>query len=1181
MRALKVLSRGAGVLVVMALVCVMWAAAPALAGRNHSFSGSIGSSGSGAGELSSPQAVAVDGSAGPAAGDVYVADTGNDRVDQFDSSGNFIRAWGWGVADGKEEFETCSTVTTCRKGIQPAEPAHSQPGQFDVPQYIAVDSSAGPSEGDVYVADDGTGFVQKFTSSGELVALWGNGGPGETPNGQLNGANATPTPNPYTTVEGPFKLPFNGITVDTSGKLWVFDRRAFMFEFGQSGAFINSWYSETSAYPVGIAVNSSEDLFFDGSFENIEEFSPAGGLLNKEAFAGEFAGNRPTGLAFNAASNELYVDNSGSSIERIALPCPPSRSVCLEAFGSQQLSGASSVAVAPASETIYVADPSLATIYVYGLEPPSLALVENPTASFVTATSATLQGRIDPHGASTTYRVEYGPTTAYGQSAPNVEEEAGSDFETHEVAIPVQGLAPGSVYHYRIVATNAHGTAHSEDAVFTTQTTGGPLVIADERQWQMVSPPHKNGALFLGAEEPTEAAANGDAFIGLASQPTEDDADGSSGYVNVLMTRSSEGWSSKTISPAHTRDTAQTTGSEFSAFSEDLSHALVSPFGLFTQLSPEASEQTPYLRTNYLEGNVNDYCATGCYQPLVTKNDTAAGVEFGQYNICIAVICGTEFIAATPDLSHVLISSIVTKVQLTSEEAPEGGLYEWSNGTLRLVSQLPAAGYIRTINGGANEERFGTQAISANGERVIVGGYGEGARNPIYVHEMSTGANIKVDEPEGGPGSPGSPQFAGASSDASKVFFIDNGGLTVAGSASGSDLYEYDMDKPAGERLTDLSVDINSGEAANVGAVLGESKDDSYIYFVAGGVLAPGAAPSPCTGASSLAPIVKDCNIYVSHDGVTSFVSGGLNGSVTFARVSPDGDWLSFMSSSDMTGYDTRDAITGEPDQEIYLYSALGKRLICASCDPTKARPTSAHAGGPFAASVPGWAAASQTEAVSYQQRYLSDGGRLFFNSFDALVPQDVDGTEDVYEFEPLGTGRCTASVSTYVETMGGCLGLISSGTSAEESSFVDASESGDDVFFRTEAKLAPQDFDNAMDIYDAHECSAAVPCFPAAPVSPPVCTTGDACKAAPTPQPGLFGPAPSATFSGVGNVAPAAPAPAVKPKPLTRAQKLSRALKACRAKRSPKRRRSCEAAARKRYGTRAGKANSKKKGGR
>ena len=49
-------------------------------------------------------------------------------------------------------------------------------------------------------------------------------------------------------------------------------------------------------------------------------------------------------------------------------------------------------------------------------------------------------------------------------------------------------------------------------------------------------------------------------------------------------------------------------------------------------------------------------------------------------------------------------------------------------------------------------------------------------------------------------------------------------------------------------------------------------------------------------------------------------------------------------------------------------------------------------------------------QLVPYQQRYLSDDGRLFFNSFDSLVPQDTNGKADVYEYEPAGVGsECVA----------------------------------------------------------------------------------------------------------------------------------------------------------------------------
>ena len=58
-------------------------------------------------------------------------------------------------------------------------------------------------------------------------------------------------------------------------------------------------------------------------------------------------------------------------------------------------------------------------------------------------------------------------------------------------------------------------------------------------------------------------------------------------------------------------------------------------------------------------------------------------------------------------------------------------------------------------------------------------------------------------------------------------------------------------------------------------------------------------------------------------------------------------------------------------------------------------------------------------------------------------------------------------------------MNLVSSGTSSEESAFLDASEDGSDVFFLTAAQRSSQDVDTALDVYDAHECSASSPCVP------------------------------------------------------------------------------------------------------
>ena len=101
----------------------------------------------------------------------------------------------------------------------------------------------------------------------------------------------------------------------------------------------------------------------------------------------------------------------------------------------------------------------------------------------------------------------------------------------------------------------------------------------------------------------------------------------------------------------------------------------------------------------------------------------------------------------------------------------------------------------------------------------------------------------------------------------------------------------------------------------------------------------------------------------------------------------------------------------------------------------------------------------------TYQPRDLFNSGRLFFNSTDALVPQDTNGVADVYEYEPPNTvsepppnDSCTTSAPTYNAAKEGCVSLISSGQSASESAFADASENGDDVFFVTDSKLVSED---------------------------------------------------------------------------------------------------------------------------
>jgi len=86
--------------------------------------------------------------------------------------------------------------------------------------------------------------------------------------------------------------------------------------------------------------------------------------------------------------------------------------------------------------------------------------------------SATLNASVNPNGQATTAFFEYGPSTSYGSKT--AAKSVGSGRSRTNVSIPVTGLAPGVVYHVRIVASNAVGTSSGSDQTFAT--TGPPVV---------------------------------------------------------------------------------------------------------------------------------------------------------------------------------------------------------------------------------------------------------------------------------------------------------------------------------------------------------------------------------------------------------------------------------------------------------------------------------------------------------------------------------------------------------------------------------------------------------------------------------------------------------------------------------------------------------------------------------
>src|SRR5687767_2004093 len=93
-------------------------------------------------------------------------------------------------------------------------------------------------------------------------------------------------------------------------------------------------------------------------------------------------------------------------------------------------------------------------------------------ASQTGPSSSLLRAYVDPNDQATTFRFEYGATSAYGSQTATA--SAGSGDDPVSVSVRVEGLQPSTVHHFRVVATNSKGTSHGSDRSFTTLAAGAP-----------------------------------------------------------------------------------------------------------------------------------------------------------------------------------------------------------------------------------------------------------------------------------------------------------------------------------------------------------------------------------------------------------------------------------------------------------------------------------------------------------------------------------------------------------------------------------------------------------------------------------------------------------------------------------------------------------------------------------
>lgn len=427
------------------------------------------------GQFDSAGPVAVD----EATGDVYVAD--GFRIQKFDSEGNFILAWGFGVNDGAELPEVCTTAATCQQG-QPG----NAPGQMGKPVSIAVDNSDGPNAGDVYVATipewvghfAGPTAVLRFSSSGTFEREVDGS---ETPHGVFTSLSET-----------------GAIAVDGKGYLWVADGKRMMeFSNAPSNAYIGNseipaterpqskgeYWEEYYFIPVfSLAVNNAgRDLFvysyYNGWCCGLYTFGPDDSLLNSKASPGWPNTNGRIILTWDPAASQLYAAGwtGGTEVQQYSEELEPIGAP----FGSGDLSAVNGVAVDGATGMVYVSD-NVSPPQVRIFAPVYLPDVTTEDATGVGHTDATLNGHLAPDarggGEITSCDFEYGTTESYGSTVPC--DQATPMSGASSVSAQLSGLTQEKTYHYRLAATNANGTNYGRDLTFTPHAVFGTTTEA-------------------------------------------------------------------------------------------------------------------------------------------------------------------------------------------------------------------------------------------------------------------------------------------------------------------------------------------------------------------------------------------------------------------------------------------------------------------------------------------------------------------------------------------------------------------------------------------------------------------------------------------------------------------------------------------------------------------------------
>jgi hypothetical protein len=441
-------------------------ASPALA-ESHPKIGEFGS-------FTNPNGIAVEESTG----DVYVADIGTDTVYKFDASGNPVNF--------------ASLGSNALTGIATEAKSFSFPSLYGTPAAIAVDNSSSPSDpsaGDLYVMDGGHGVIDKFSPEGTYLSQMGGF------EGELLGLGVDGSGTVHVNLAAGHPLVIDEF--DDAAVNHLVARQEWEQENETEGIGV----PEGSPKAHGFAVSATGDDYpvYEPSCSCTLKFgqklSGLGRVDRGKAEEAEEGGDVAGGVAPPPpATGHLYADDQSSVAEwdtgamnRNSVKASEygvAAGTLVARFGSPELSGTSGhggIAVNGKTGEIYVSNPGEgnpgeAKVYVFASDAPAVTAIP---ASGVTKEGASLSGTVDPRGAAVSEcKFEYGVTDEFGTGPYNhsvpceqTPVEIGAGSSPVAVSAQLEGLKPGELYHFRLIAANANGAGQAS-GMLPTQGVG-------------------------------------------------------------------------------------------------------------------------------------------------------------------------------------------------------------------------------------------------------------------------------------------------------------------------------------------------------------------------------------------------------------------------------------------------------------------------------------------------------------------------------------------------------------------------------------------------------------------------------------------------------------------------------------------------------------------------------------